>query len=81
MVDGWYMNNNNNNNMNNNMEKWAVSAMCQKPCLLHIFYVFNTTWLNVIIVKEYLSSFITSMSAFQYSSSNPYLCILLERFS
>ena len=29
------MNNmNNNNNDNNNMEKWAVSVTCQKPCLL-----------------------------------------------
>ena len=29
-----YMNNNNNYMNNNNMENWAVSAMCQKPCLL-----------------------------------------------
>ena len=26
--------NNDNMNNNNNMEKWEVSAMCQKPCLL-----------------------------------------------
>ena len=27
-------NNNYMNNIMNNMENWAVSAMCQKPCLL-----------------------------------------------
>ena len=27
-------NNNYMNNNNDNMEKWAVSVMCQKPCLL-----------------------------------------------
>ena len=69
-----YNNNMNNYNNNNNMENWAVSAMRQKPCLLRISYQLNITWLNVIVVKEYLSGFInflTFMSAFQYAPSNP----------
>ena len=40
------------------MEKWGASVICQKPCPLHISCQFNLTWLNVIIVKEYLSGFI-----------------------
>ena len=52
------MNNNMNDmNNNNNMEKWAVSAMCQNH--VSYSYAFNITWLNVIIVKEYLSGFIS----------------------
>ena len=45
--------NNMNNNYNNNMENWAVSAMSP------ISYQLNISWLNVIIVKEYLSGFIS----------------------
>ena len=33
-ASGLKQENNMNNMNNNNMEKWAVSAMCQKPCLL-----------------------------------------------
>ena len=52
---------------NNNMENWAVSAMCQKLYMSPISYQFNT-WLNIIIVKKYLSGFIiTFMSTFQYA--------------
>ena len=58
------------------MEKWAVSAMCQKPCLQ---FPINL-WLNVIIVKEYLSNFIIFMSVFQCAPSNPQLYVLLEYF-
>ena len=44
-------NNNMSNYNNNNIEKWAISAMCQKPCLLFPINLCNITWLNVIIVK------------------------------
>ena len=47
--------NSNNYMNNNNMEKWAVSAMCHKPCLLFP------------IVSERLYKLITFMSTFQYA--------------
>ena len=45
-------------------------------------YAFNITWLNVIIVKDYLGSFISLQLLFQpfNALSNPYLYILLEGF-
>ena len=40
---------------NNNMEKWAVSGAKNHVSYVCISYQCNITWLNVIIVKEYLS--------------------------
>ena len=38
------------------MEKWAVSATYVPKTMSFISYALNITWLNVIIVKEYLST-------------------------
>ena len=42
------------------MENWAVSANVPKTMAMSpISYQFDITWLYVIIVKEYLSGFIS----------------------
>ena len=65
---------------NNNMEKWAACTKCQKSCIATISYAFNITLLIVIIVKDYLSSFI-SICLLSKMLHNLRLCILLEDFS
>ena len=47
---------------------WLVP--CAKT-MSPISYQFNITWLNIIIVKEYVSSLITFMPVFQNAPSNP----------
>ena len=57
------------NNNNNNMDKWVVSTMCQKPCLLFPIHLIILGW--TLLVSEQLYKLITVMSDFQDVPSNP----------
>ena len=54
-----------------------MGGLCQVPKIMYtISYAFNITWLIVIIVKDYLSGFMSIYAAFQDAPKPRTVCLV-----